>query len=80
MMKPNLVKDEKTGEVEIKAVETPVKEAKPEIEILAGKKVKVDGRNEVFVISQKLSNGKVSILGPEGLILYVKPEELKFVK
>lgn len=51
------------------------------INIVPGKKVKVEGKGDtIFSISQKLNNGEVSVLGPEGLILYVKPESLMDVK
>lgn len=93
MVKPKmeLTKDPNAGEINIPKIETvDVKEVEPEIintpmgtttvEIVPGKKVTVIGKDGVFSVSQRLNNGKVSLLGPEGLILYVKPEEIRNVK
>lgn len=74
----NTIKETGANEIEIPKFEGPIEPAI--IDIIPGKKVKVEGREEIFVISQKLNDGKVSILGPEGLILKVKPGELKNIK
>lgn len=50
------------------------------VDITPGKKVTVIGKDGVFSISQKLNNGKVSLLGDEGLILFVEPNEIRNVK
>lgn len=78
-----LVKDPNAGEIDIPKVEpeiinTPM--GTTTVEIVPGKKVKVIGKDGIFAISQKLNNGKVSLLGPEGLILYVEPEDIRNVK
>lgn len=80
-----IAKDPNAGEVEIKAVEKPVEiintpMGSATVEIVPGKKVNVIGKDGEFVISQKLTDGKVSVLGPEGLILYVKPDEIRNIK
>lgn len=73
-----LKEDTNATKIELTKIEEPIKNAT--IDIIPGKKVKVNGKDGVFSISQKLNNGKVSVLGTEGLILMVKPEELRDVK
>lgn len=94
MVKPNkmpkmeLVKDPNAGEINVPKIEMPEPEIEiintpmgtTTVEILPGKKVEVIGKNGIFTISQKLKDGKVSLLGPEGLILYVKPEDIRNIK
>lgn len=93
--KMELTKDPNAGEINIPKIETvDAKEVEPKtekeiintpmgtttVDITPGKKVTVIGKDGVFSISQKLNNGKVSLLGPEGLILYVEPDEIRNVK
>lgn len=61
--------------IEPEIIHTPIGSAT--IDITPGRKVKIIGKDEEFVISQKLNNGKISILGPNGLILQVEPDELR---
>ena len=80
-----VTKDHNAGEVKIEAVETPVEiintpMGTTTVEIVPGKKVNIIGEDGEFVISQKLADGRVSVLGPEGLILYVKPDEIRNIK
>lgn len=94
MVKPNkmpkmeLTKDPNAGEIDIPKIEMQEPEIEiintpmgtTTVEILPGKKVEVIGKDGVFVISQKLNDGRISLLGPEGLVLFVKPEEIRNIK
>lgn len=74
----NIAEDPNANEIKIEKFEGPIKNAI--IDIIPGKKVKVNGHDGIFAISQILNDGKVAVLGPEGLILNVKPGELKDIK
>lgn len=44
--------------------------------IIPGTKVKVKGKSGVFSVSQILANGKISLLVPNGTVLFIGPEDI----
>lgn len=58
------------------AKDVKIENVKPKKEIVPGTKVRIKGRPGTFSVSQKLLNGKISLLGPNGLILQVEPENI----
>ena len=91
MVKPRELKMSKIETVDLKDVEPKieVEDTNKEIintpmgsttvDITPGKKVTVIGKDGVFMIIQKLSNGTISLSG-DGSIIYAKPEEIRNVK
>ncbi len=69
----NTIKESGANTIEIPKVEM------PKVEIIPGKKVKVEGKDGIFTVIQKLSDGKVSLAG-DGIMLYVKPNRIKNIK
>lgn len=92
MVKPRELKMPKIETVDLKDVEPKTEiEVEPKTEVIntpmgsttvditPGKKVTVIGKDGVFMIIQKLSDGTISLSG-DGSIIYAKPEEIRNVK
>lgn len=77
-----LMEDKNAGKINIPKITTEnakdvkIENVKPKKEIVPGTKVRIKGRPGIFSVSQKLLNGKISLLGPNGLILQVEPENI----
>lgn len=76
------MEDKNAGKINIPKITTEdakdikIENVKPKKEIIPGTKVRVKGRPGTFSVSQILVDGKVSLLGPNGLILKVEQENI----